>query len=514
MSTVNSKVDTEEVFIASVPDMNNIDDILVRIGEEPDENGGVKEFLCEIFKRHGASLTIVCEKNYVDRVYRDTYYNYFAVKYRSVSRDCKRLFIFSGALTIDDFLSYDNKSEDSLQEHFIGVTVLKPLAHGKIGRTLLAPDKMNVYAYVRATEFSFFLFGHELTVEAFPYSQQDGEMMTCAETTIWNILEYYGTRYPEYRTVLPSEMLHLMEQNTCERNLPSKGLLLYDISFLMKKFGFSPRIYSKGKDRDVSRFHRMFHYYVESGFPLAVAVTSDKLGHAVVCVGHEKLSDVSGEHINDLDFLRLRDYPCINSADMYDRYVMVDDNQFPYQVESFDEFTLYSREGAKVDCFVVPLPKRVFLEAMVAENIARSILGDASLGLSYWGEEAGLNVNRDNPLVFRLFLTSARKYRGVRIRNSGTDSKAQKFYGRLSLPRFVWVAEFAKKSDYDAGMIAGEVVIDATSVINVRPTDSVIFIRYCNIFLQYRNNWKKRYTDNAEPYPVYENNLRLCGGGQ
>ena len=460
-------------------------------------------------------------KNYVDRFYRDTYYTYFAAKYKQINRNCKRLFIFDYIFDREDFFCYTDEIEKKLQEHFLGICTLKPINQGKIGRTLIDPFKLHIPAYIRTTEFQFFLFGHNFKINAFPYSSQDGEMMTCAETTTWNILEYYGTRYPEHRTVLPSEMLRSEETFSYERNLPSKGLSVFDISYLLKTFGFAPRICIKEKDSNeeetinkklLLNFKRMFHYYVESGFPLAVSVQIPKMnGHAIVCIGHGK-KEKREENETDSAFLELSDYPCINSADLYKDYVLMDDNQCPYRIETFNKFTLYHSKGAFVNGFIVPLPKRIFLEAMDAETIARGILENEHFGLPKWSSDLQENITEENPLVFRLFLTSARKYRGVRIKNAKDDNNGIRFYSGYPLPRFVWVAEIATLRSYNQNLINGEIIIDATAASG-NATDRIIMIRYgCKWIHKFNNEWVLTKSTKSLPYPMYINNLKNCGG--
>lgn len=499
---------------------DSIDEFLAAIGETKVEQSYIRELLLEIIRCVSSGLTVVCEPNYVDRVYRDTYYTYFATKYDAPSRNCKRLFLFVGEFLPKDIFDYADDNRQRLQECFIGVSVLKPIVQGKIGKTLLDAYKMHIPGYVRTTIFRFFFLGHELQVDGFPYSAQDGEMMTCAETSTWNVIEYFGTRYPEHRAILPSEMLHAREALSSERSLPSEGLSVFAISYLFKTFGFAPRICvnknvgaDKAEVQEDERFHRTFHYYIESGFPLAVAVTIPGMnGHAIVCMGHGA-EQAMGSGLSR-SFLDLSDYPCVNSADLYKQYVLMDDNQPPYRLEEFGGFARYFSDKAQVQSFVVPLPRHVFLKAIDAEVVAKKMLANQELGLPRWGKEAKINVSEKNPLVFRLFLTSARKFRCVRVRNENTDPMVQGFYGGYPLPKFIWVAEFAAWNIYQEGCVNGEIVIDATATVGKNVAGSVIFIRYGRKWLFHTQNdklqWEHIQTEaDAVSYPMYKNNLSI-----
>ena len=82
-------------------------------------------------------------------------------------------------------------------------------------------------------------------VKGFPHSSQDAETISCAETTLWALMEYFGNKYPEYRPVLPSDIIKTLKQVSSERQVPSKGLNIQQMSFALKEYGFGTRIYSR-----------------------------------------------------------------------------------------------------------------------------------------------------------------------------------------------------------------------------------------------------------------------------
>ena len=131
-------------------------------------------------------------------------------------------------------------------------------------------------------------------MDAFPYSMQDTEAMTCAETALLNLMDYYGTHFPEYRTAVPSEIAELVHNNRHDRSLPSAGLSKEIISMIFLHTGFSPKIYDSGayKDQDdrkrMTALRHIMHYHIESGIPVAVTLREDggDLGHVLICIGH------------------------------------------------------------------------------------------------------------------------------------------------------------------------------------------------------------------------------------
>ena len=168
------------------------------------------------------AFTFLQEENYVDRVYRDSYYCHFSGKHFCYSRFCKRIFLFANTFDkpILDLVS------DDLKKDFAGSIVIRPLPGHCIGRTLLAPKYFaeGEQCFVRLANYNMTAFGKRFSVKAFPYSMQDGETTTCAEITVLNLLDYFSRSYPEYHYLLPSDINRIARQNGYERSLPTHGL--------------------------------------------------------------------------------------------------------------------------------------------------------------------------------------------------------------------------------------------------------------------------------------------------
>ena len=523
----------KEVFDEDKPSYRNVeiftldseDDViefLMAIQETTGLTESNRVRICQIFEMIQYPFTVVFEREYVDKLYRDTYYAYFASKHTRFAKNCKRLAFFQGYIDPEKFYVFDENTEDILKKSFVGICILKPIKVGKIGRTLLDPTKLKIgSSYVRTTRFEFIIMGHNLSIDAFPYSSQDSETMTCAETTVWSILEYFGTRYSEYRTVLPSQLISELERISQERILPSRGLDYYKVSELLKIFGFSPRLYARSafekKKNQSEDFKKIFHYYVESGIPLAVGVSGKSDGadvkHSVVCIGHGG----NRKAIKEVASIAVGEYKYIDSADLYDDYVIMDDNQQPYKVEPFNALTKY--DNSRIVVFAVPLYKRAFLEANDASVLITEIFKHRDIGFSKIVPNIDEKVDDDNPLVLRIFLTSSRKYRSFRAKHE-KERAAKYFYGTFQFPKFIWVAEISTYASYKQNKVYGEIVIDATSS-RMSHIDSLIMIRYLD-HVGYRlpnegtrqvmDRLKHRATSFTFPYVMYENNLKKSGG--
>lgn len=422
-------------------------------------------------------MTIVYEPAYVDKVFRDSYYLFYAAKYSKIERNCKRLSFFKGQISEDIFYSKSDENNAKLQEAFVGIMVLKPLKIGRMGRTLLDPTKLKMpSSCLRTTNFDFYITNRHLTIKAFPFSSQDGETMTCAETTVWNIMEYFAHKYPEYKTILASDIIKNLEGVSQERILPSRGLPYDRVSQLLKSFGFSPRKYAvSGWSGELKQ---AMHYYIESGIPIAVGVKADNgnVYHSIVCIGRSQAHiNISEDKYHYIKGIATTDIPLLDSSDLYNEYVLMDDNQAPYRVQKYNSFTIYNEPH--VCMFVVPLYKRIFLEAQDAKKIILKILEHPKLSFLKMLSGIDETIDNSNPLIFRLFLTSSRKFKSYR-ENCEDNRNYVGVYDDALYPKFVWVAEIFTKQSYEEGMAYGEIVVDATAARNSSIEESIVMLRY------------------------------------
>lgn len=422
-------------------------------------------------------FTVVVEDKYVERVYRDSYYMYFSGKHAQYNRFCKRLFLFQGNILEGIELvgyAFPDMDTELLQERFIGTVVIRPLQEGKIGRSLINPyfitDTENTY--LRYTEYSASIFGKQLKIKAFPYSMQDGETTTCAEITILNLLDYYSQKYSEYKYILPSEIVDIVVKNGYERTLPSKGLGYAVITKVFSEVGFYPRLYGNDMFQEMSKFKRIMHYYIESGIPVALGVknTINNTAHSIVCIGHGKIrNDIIGQKKHAVYDDEFKEHIwVIDSADLCEEYVIMDDGQPPYskyQWKSQEQAALspvkYTLGNYEPVTLMVPLYKRMFLEAEDAYDVCTTALCSKIVGIRRFCSQLG---SKDNPAIIRLFMASSRNFKHKRISGFGkVNEEVRAHYIETLFPRFVWVCEIYSKESYCEKKAIGEIVVDATA---------------------------------------------------
>lgn len=455
-------------------------------------------------------LWFVVETPYVDRIYRDSFYLYYASKFGRYSRDCIKVSIFNEKIEAIDFRSPD--SEQRLAGKYLGFFIVRPTEPDFLGRNVISPKAFlkpefeYCSVYVNSTAN-----GLKLKVQGFPHSSQDSETYSCAETTVWSLMEYFGTKYPDYRPVKPSQIHALLKNLVYERQIPTRGLTIYQISFVLKELGFGCRIYSASEYNQ--NFFRILSSYVESGIPLAVGMDdfneneSRNIGHAVLVVGRKKMEAGSftslspNKGLSEKQLLALKN----SQIDLYDfddlpkEYVVIDDNQPPYQVVPAENPVIYYSDhwkNVKIKNFVVPLYPKIYLEAVEAKNFVKEFLifGPAPLEMM-------------QKVYMRFYLTSSRSFKHSLLK-SNVVSQLKDFIMERPMPKFVWITELASQDLVMNEQRNGLIVIDATEP-NIADNKPLIVAAYQNnvVFFDGTNDVLTKLSLSLPPFNLFLNNL-------
>ena len=452
------------------------------------------------------------EYPYVDKVYRDSYYKYYSTKHNSTKRNCARVSFFSPTINMDDFRNSD--SIKNLDKNFYGYITIRPTLPNSIGRTMLSPKAYKVYNFrCCLTNSNVVINGVKLHIDAFPHSSQDGETLTCAETTIWSVMEYFGMKYPEYKPVLPSKIIAALSNYSYERQLPSRGLTAEQISFALKEFDFGTRLYSLREEENnednaaypKNEFRRLLGYYVESGIPLIASVENNLLGHAIIIMGHNVINhsniDLSKHEFTEVipssDKILLYDY-----ADFIEDYVVIDDNMPPYNQVPFEDPTYNYNDTQFKDCtiknFIAPLYHKIYLEAGGARELMISYLE---------------NFNHQLPgkkIILKLFFTSSRSFKAELNEKINIGEEANEIILSSTMPKFIWVGIFTNLKLLKQSKANGLVVLDATEsntedsrILMVSPESITTYNSQKDI-----NNKYNVIETNINTFNIFANNLK------
>lgn len=397
-------------------------------------------------------LFVVAEDRYIDKVYRNSFSHYYSTKLNVYPEYCVRLSF------LDPNVDFSNKAD--ILAKYLGFMVLRPIDPGVVGRTAIKPEALihGSDILVCKSTIRSSILGYKAFIRAFPHSSQDNEYSTCAETSIWTIMEYFGNKYPEYNPILPSQIHEILDKKAHERHVPSHGLTYFDISYVLKNRGFGTMNYNIYRD-DLSvqddtykNFKRTFSTYLESGIPLGVAITAipganPPFGHAVVCVGRKKIdrtliSTAPIESTNGRSYRRWADVPV--------EFVFNDDNVGAYQLTGFDDpAPQYKRNDIYISNIIVPLYNRIYIDATRATFLSEDF------------------CTRSFPLpddvVFRTFLASGNTYMNYIMSDPVLSDKYKSVLFRLvRLPKFIWVTEISTEGKFVSEEVEGVIILDAT----------------------------------------------------
>ena len=526
-----------------VPNVNDGDNVLIDSRFYQSElQYCLRTLIKQVVEREN-DITIIAEENHVDPSFRSIFYKYFSSRFFDMGRRSIRLSFFKGMMSFDEFLEgttfddlerspngHERSSGDLLNSKFLGACVLDPIGRGVIGRTLMSPECfIENPSYIRLSEYEFTVYGKRLCVEAFPYRQQDGEALRCAEVSMLNLTSYYSNEYSDYGRILPADIIEYEEQFLHERATPSKGINYEIFSKILSHVGFSPRLYNateteparwSGLKKD-GIFRRQLFWYLDSGIPVAVNVNPKMEymdGHSLVCIGFESLdANIRREYASypsmplshdaeallnsameeayhpvhaifddpieaaDEEADRMDDeVECclLHSVDFHQRCITIDDGKLPYNSAAYPH--LSSDELMAADNYVVALHKGMALDAEDAYAAFVTILCSSSLGVCRWGKEVLRQQSGGAKVVMRMVLASTRSYK--RARSADHGDALWRIYAYAPMPHFVWVMELYLLNDYfsdaDQRRAFAEIVLDATSGGKGEPADKIVLMRY------------------------------------
>lgn len=417
-------------------------------------------------------LSCCIEYPYVDMYYRDTYYNYYAKKHKDYNRYCFRISFFDGDVEYGNFHSIDN-----LSEKFYGYIVFRPTTRRATGYSFLSPKAYMEHNFVCCIyKRKVSIYGRKLYVYGFPFCGQDGEMITCAETSLIMMLDYFSHKYSKYSEILPSGIIQILSQQTNERQLPSKGLPSDMISYVLQKMGLGIRTHYRNKDQEVYKdeeFKKLLYVYIESGLPIQISTAE----HSFIIIGKE--NKLGTENV---------------------KLVSIDDNRRPYKLIDFNE---------DIVSFSVPLYEKIFLEAEAIDiGKVQEILEQKFKGLKTHINEEGYQG--------RLFVTSSRSYKNY-ICKMNVPSSREPFLC-MAMPRFIWVYEVIKTSDInhqnvEQTPITSVFLFDATEGIKgmdyfiMAKTEGCIILKTTDNSM-YRKTIYKKFGGNSDTFTIFANNLK------
>lgn len=466
------------------------------------ESDAIKKQIKRFLKELRSDIFVVKESSYVDRVYRDSYYDYFSTKLRAYNRNCVRLSFFDTGINAD----FELDDTENIKENYLGFLVLRP-QQKCIGRNVISPKAMKVAQpmLISKARIDASCYGIKLEANGFPHASQDSETMTCAQTTIWMLMEYFGNKYSCYHPTVSSEIEKILTPFVFERQLPSRGLTYNQVSVALREFGLGAKIYGlpqNSTSNQQAHFNEILACYIESGVPLAIALTGNGNGHAVVCEGREEIDKhvvvKSSQTVNGKTIFSWND-TVANS-----KFIFNDDNFPCYQSDSLsDPCNRYVRlkrpdlAKMKICQFIAPLYNKVYMDADMAIGESKQMI-----------TKLIPNVDR---CVVRTLLTSSRTFREhIAHLNSFNDGQ-RKALLKIAMPKFIWLTEVSTPDQFYQNKVRAMLLLDATGSPKGHASQNLVFMLADGIYHYYNPRSMKtefRKTSFAKVFECFAGNLR------
>lgn len=420
------------------------------------EQESVKKQLVPILNILRKDIVCFVEYPYVDKFYRDTYYNFFSKKHNSYNRNSIRISFFQEDL---DIFNYYKLPNGEIEKLFLGFISLRPTTYKIIGHSFLSPKSLSTNQFVCCLCPKVVLVnGKKLSINGFPFCNQDNESISCAESVIINLFDYFGNKYERYSTILPSQVTKILSKQSFERQLPTSGMPMENISYVLKKLGFGAVIYSHDKKiYNQEEFKEIIYTYIESGIPLIALLSDDKINHAVIIIGRE---DINGHR----KYVRHKYSYCHDNksfvfSSTFKNLLVMNDNHVPYEMVKFGH-PIVTNKKMKLRSIVVPLYSKVFLDAYQFKRYFSLIINE------FAQNESTKHIhfyNNNNNNIVRFYLTSSRSYKDYFANAQKVSDDFKSLIINKAMPKFVWVGEIISGSELSVEQnVKSIIVIDAT----------------------------------------------------
>lgn len=395
----------------------------------------------------------------------------------------------------------------------MGFMVLRPTIPGIIGRNVISPQALLQNNFLSlSSSFHSTVNAVKFEARGFPHSSQDSETITCAETALWAIMEYFAAKYPDYKPVLPSTIVSALKSRAVERQIPSKGLYVDQLGYAIKEFGFGSRIYAK-EEFGENDFKSMISTYVESGLPLICSISNEGSGgsiaHAILVIGHSKTGDdqIRTLQLTDetdpylIDIMQQNSISLFDNDDIERDFVFIDDNQPAYQLASLNSPAVHYNDtdwhSCEITHFIVPLYPKIYLEAYEAKSYFKELLFSSLF-----------KIANGSQLFIRMFLTSSRSYKDILAKDQTYPALLKAYILETPMPKFIWIGEISTKALISRQLAHGLLILDVTEP-NLQNFNGLISISYQDSYYYPDNNTKEltRISLTLDPFNIYTNNL-------
>ena len=266
--------------------------------------------------------------------------------------------------------------------------------------------------------------------------------------TVW----YYSQTFPQQREYLVHDITKLAAPFDPGGLVPSLGFNVLGAERVFQAAGCFPVLVGKDNSSSDEAFFSQLLAYLESGFPLFVAMPTEK--HAVVTVGYSWRKSLvpvgtSSSHV----------------WTQVETLLTVDDNLLPYSNVALESSGTMagppSYTAGSFEAFIVALPDKIYYPADAIEAFSRRV--------ERWLVRTR-GPHRETLELRRYFITSISRLRQhARENHTHLGDALLGLMMHLDTAQFVWVVEYCSVGQWKDGLVAARAIVDATA----SPTDRV-----------------------------------------
>jgi hypothetical protein len=349
-----------------------------------------------------------------------------------------------------------------LQEHYVGYTVLRPLASAPVGRTMIRPPSALAKGFrVEATE-KVDVLGRPLTITAMPFMSQDGQYLRCAHASAWMLLQQAHLAFGLPRR-LPTEVHDAtMGGDVIDRQLPSEGLSPGQLLGGLTTLGLAPKrtqLPATPKGNEALHHASLFASlcrHVNTNLPPIVMGGE----HSWLVVGYTEKSSLHSARVT-----------LYTHDDAAGPYLPVDT---PWPLEAgkaaaqpkaagqpHDEPTAATTSRHWQEA-VLALPPRFYMTSDRAEAVARYVVE------TYLEDAAPTDrvktATAADTLRYRTYGLRSATFKHDLDRRPVFDAGLATLLRQLPLPYYIWVVELLDTNLPDTANVVAQVLLDPTTV--------------------------------------------------
>lgn len=418
--------------------------------------------------------SVLIENAYIDRDFVDEYSVYYSRCLLPYTNVCRRIHFFRSdsriaSAALEAVLlegasgrvkHFREACEEFAREHYLGFSVIRPLAGSPVGRTVLVPPTDSHFPMLLGgvRRYSAHLLGIELTVSGLAFQQQDAGVSACATTAIWAALHKYRD-HEDTPTATPAQITAMACRLTLPasgRTMPSEGLNVEQMAQAITAYGVAPNVLHPKTKADALAYCGTA---LKSGFaPILVIRCPGDLGehHAVTVVGaveSEKGTYECGPYIgmhlaSRIGSLIIHDDRCgpylkalVNQDTVVEegpRHRGLVDTRLELSIPT----TSGDHEAHTVEHIVVPMPPKIRLSFSDLRAIVLDALGKVQASQRLlMSEEPEIARKVDTALYYETWFQRSHKYTESLLTSGAEHSYAcvSELARSISLPRYLGI---------------------------------------------------------------------------